>query len=156
MAASPSDEQDARRDSLPENPNWASFGLDPMVLTMSTINTDPETQPEEERTGEDVEKSLSAWICVVGAFLFLVPTFGTPNPHHIDICKETRLISKYQPGFMSSLGTVQSHLSNNQLRDYTEDEVGWISGMFLFVSLLLNVQVGPILDVHGPNIIGPA
>src|SRR5690242_2162219 len=58
-------------------------------------------------------------------------------------------------GFMNSLGTVQTYLSMNQLHDYSEGEVGWISGLFLFLSLILNVQVGPMVDVHGPNVIGP-
>ncbi|UZP35607.1 hypothetical protein NXS19_003423 [Fusarium pseudograminearum] len=128
-------DENVQRNSVQENANWAAFGLDPITATMSSINPDAEaqTQTEQETTGQDVEKSLAAWICVLGAFLTLIPTFG----------------------FMNSLGTVQTYLSMNQLHDYSEGEVGWISGMFLFLSLILNVQVGPMVDVHGPNVIGP-
>ncbi|KAF5656942.1 monocarboxylate transporter [Fusarium heterosporum] len=132
MIETPPEEENVQRISFQDNANWAAFGLDPIVATIPNINPDAEAQPEAH-SPEDVEKSFSAWICVLGAFLCLVPTFG----------------------FMNSLGTVQTYLSMNQLHDYSEGEVGWISGMFLFLSLILNVQVGPMVDVHGPNIIGP-
>ncbi|KAF5580232.1 monocarboxylate transporter 2 [Fusarium subglutinans] len=125
-------EQNIERNSLQENTNWAAFGLDPITATVSNISPDAEAQPEAD-SSQDVEKTFSAWICVLGSFLTLIPTFG----------------------FMNSLGTVQTYLSMNQLHDYSEGEVGWISGLFLFLSLILNVQVGPMVDVHGPNIIGP-
>ncbi|RBR04971.1 hypothetical protein FVER53590_08946 [Fusarium verticillioides] len=132
MADSTQQEQNVERTSLQENSNWASFGLDPITATVSNINPDAEAQPDADPR-QDVEKTVSAWICVLGSFLALIPTFG----------------------FMNSLGTVQTYLSMNQLHDYSEGEVGWISGLFLFLSLILNVQVGPMVDVHGPNIIGP-
>ncbi|KAF4344148.1 monocarboxylate transporter 2 [Fusarium beomiforme] len=132
MINSTQEEQNVQRNGSQENANWAAFGLDPITATMSNINTDAEAQPEAD-SREDVEKTASAWICVLGSFLALIPTFG----------------------FMNSLGTVQTYLSMNQLRNYSEGEVGWISGLFLFFSLILNVQVGPMVDVHGPNIIGP-
>ncbi|KAF5964639.1 monocarboxylate transporter 2 [Fusarium coicis] len=132
MADSTQQEQNVERTGLPENSNWASFGLDPITATVSNINPDAEAQPDADPR-QDAEKTVRAWICVLGSFLALIPTFG----------------------FMNSLGTVQTYLSMNQLHDYSEGEVGWISGLFLFLSLILNVQVGPMVDVHGPNIIGP-
>ncbi|PNP78090.1 hypothetical protein FNYG_08553 [Fusarium nygamai] len=132
MADSTQQEQNVERNSFQENSNWAAFGLDPITATVSNINPDAEAQPDAD-SRQDVEKTVSAWICVLGSFLALIPTFG----------------------FMNSLGTVQTYLSMNQLHDYSEGEVGWISGLFLFLSLILNVQVGPMVDVHGPNIIGP-
>ncbi|EEU39076.1 uncharacterized protein NECHADRAFT_42940 [Fusarium vanettenii 77-13-4] len=110
-----------------------AIGLEPIVVTMSNVNGDSETRSVAQSTGGDIESKMSAWVCVLGSFLCLTPTFG----------------------FMQSLGTVQSYLSLNQLKDYSEGEVGWISGMFLFLSLVFNLQVGPLFDVHGPNIIGP-
>ncbi|KAF5596383.1 monocarboxylate transporter 2 [Fusarium pseudocircinatum] len=133
MAGSTQQEQNVERDGSQENSNWASFGLDPITATVSNINPDAEAQPDAADSRQDVEKTVSAWICVLGSFLILIPTFG----------------------FMNSLGTVQTYLSMNQLHDYSEGEVGWISGLFLFLSLILNVQVGPMVDVHGPNVIGP-
>lgn len=148
MADSTQQEQNVERTSLQENSNWASFGLDPITATVSNINPDAEAQPDADPR-QDVEKTVSAWICVLGSFLALIPTFG----------KSTTPIdgpsTDHGSGFMNSLGTVQTYLSMNQLHDYSEGEVGWISGLFLFLSLILNVQVGPMVDVHGPNIIGP-
>ncbi|EMT70946.1 Putative transporter MCH4 [Fusarium odoratissimum] len=134
MVDSTQQEPNVQRNSSQENTNWAAFGLDPITATVSNINPDAEAQPDAD-SRQDVEKTVSAWICVLGSFLTLIPTFGK--------------------GFMNSLGTVQTYLSMNQLHDYSEGEVGWISGLFLFLSLILNVQVGPMVDVHGPNVIGP-
>ncbi|EGU76550.1 hypothetical protein FOXB_12924 [Fusarium oxysporum f. sp. conglutinans Fo5176] len=124
MVDSTRQEQNVQRSSSQENTNWAAFGLDPITATVSNINPDAEAQPDVD-SRQDVEKTVSAWICVLGSFLTLIPTF------------------------------VQTYLSMNQLHDYSEGEVGWISGLFLFLSLILNVQVGPMVDVHGPNVIGP-
>lgn len=56
---------------------------------------------------------------------------------------------------MSSLGTIQSYLSTNQLNSFTTGEVGWISSVYLFLALLLNVFVGPVFDAHGPRLLAP-
>ncbi|KAM0545453.1 hypothetical protein ACHAO7_008216 [Fusarium culmorum] len=90
-----------------------------------------ETQSTEDNnntTPVDIESSLSAWICVFGSFLFLMPTFG----------------------MMQSVGTYQSYLELNQLSNYTAGEIGWIPGMWMFLSMLVAIQVGPVLDQHGP------
>ncbi|EMT67169.1 Riboflavin transporter MCH5 [Fusarium odoratissimum] len=63
------------------------------------------------------------------------------------------LISSY--GFMNSLGTIQSHLTLNELSGYSVSQVGWISGTYLFLSLIFNFQIGSILDRYGPQILGP-
>ncbi|KAM0430992.1 hypothetical protein ACHAPT_005626 [Fusarium lateritium] len=130
------DEENPPQDVPPRDiPDGAAFaiGLEPIVVTMSNVNGDPDARSLAQSAGGDIESKTSAWMCVLGSFLCLVPTFG----------------------FMQSLGAVQSYLSINQLKDYSEGEVGWISGMFLFLSLVFNLQVGPLFDVHGPNIIGP-
>ncbi|KPM39571.1 hypothetical protein AK830_g7011 [Neonectria ditissima] len=81
----------------------------------------------------DVETDRGAWFCVLGALLFLIPSFG----------------------FMASLGTIQSYLSLNQLSDRSVGEVGWISGVYLFLSLISNFQIGSILDRYGPRVLSP-
>ncbi|KAI1012187.1 hypothetical protein LB503_004443 [Fusarium chuoi] len=58
-------------------------------------------------------------------------------------------------GFMNSLGTIQSHLTLNDLDGYSVSQVGWISGTYLFLSLIFNFQIGSILDRYGPQILGP-
>lgn len=56
---------------------------------------------------------------------------------------------------MNSLGTIQSYLTLNQLSDYSVSDVGWINGLYLFLSLILNFQIGSVLDRYGPQILGP-
>ncbi|KAH6970262.1 major facilitator superfamily domain-containing protein [Fusarium avenaceum] len=34
--------------------------------------------------------------------------------------------------------------------DYTAGEIGWIPGMYMFLSMLVAIQVGPVLDQRGP------
>ncbi|KAM5354548.1 hypothetical protein ACJ41O_001195 [Fusarium nematophilum] len=52
------------------------------------------------------ESSLNAWLCVLGAFTFVIPSFG----------------------FMQSVGTIQSYLKFNQLEGYSTGDIGWITG----------------------------
>ncbi|KAF4981477.1 hypothetical protein FZEAL_2720 [Fusarium zealandicum] len=141
MGLQRNDDETAQRE-VPGDAPTGAYGLEPIVVTMSNVNRDPESQSQAQSMGGDIESKASAWICVLGSFLFLVPSFVT----------DATILGS---GFMQSLGTVQSYLSINQLKDYSEGEVGWISGMFLFLSLVFNLQVGPLFDVHGPNIIGP-
>ncbi|OHE95006.1 riboflavin transporter MCH5 [Colletotrichum orchidophilum] len=81
----------------------------------------------------DIESRNSAWICVLGSFLFLMPSFG----------------------FMQSSGAIQSFLLENQLRDYSARDVGWITGVYSFLTMLLGIQAGPLMDVYGPKLLGP-
>jgi len=77
MIRSTPDKENVQRPSFQENANWAAYGLDPIMATMSNVNPDAEAQTNtQDAPGQDVEKSLSAWLCVLGSFLALVPTFG--------------------------------------------------------------------------------
>ena len=54
---------------------------------------------------------------------------------------------------MQSIGTFQSYLQLNQLHGYTASEVGWITGMYMFIGIFASVLIGPIIDQHGPRIL---
>lgn len=54
-------------------------------------------------------------------------------------------------GLMNTLGTFQAYLQTHQLAQYTEAEVGWIFGLYLFMSYCCGVQGGPIFDAMGPG-----
>ncbi|KAI8189282.1 Copper amine oxidase 1 [Colletotrichum sp. SAR 10_75] len=58
-------------------------------------------------------------------------------------------------GFMQSVGTVQSYLQLNQLSDYTARDLGWISGIFTSLGLLLGIQAGPLMDAYGTRLLAP-
>ncbi|KLU90336.1 hypothetical protein MAPG_09299 [Magnaporthiopsis poae ATCC 64411] len=82
----------------------------------------------------DIESSPLAWLCVLGAWLFLLPTYG----------------------FMQAIGVIQSYLQLHQLDAYSARDIGWITGMLTFLALLLGIQVGPVLDVYGSRYLAPA
>lgn len=56
---------------------------------------------------------------------------------------------------MQSVGTLQSYLQLNQLSHYSTARIGWITGMYMFLSYFFNIQVGPICDHYGPMVVGP-
>lgn len=56
---------------------------------------------------------------------------------------------------MQSVGTLQSYLQLNQLSNYSTGDIGWITGMHMFLSYFFNIQVGPICDHYGPMVVGP-
>ncbi|KAF2229643.1 MFS general substrate transporter, partial [Viridothelium virens] len=41
--------------------------------------------------------------------------------------------------------------AQNQLAHYTDSQIGWIPSVFVFLSLLLGVQFGPLFDRYGPR-----
>lgn len=54
-------------------------------------------------------------------------------------------------GLMNTIGTFQAYLQTHQLAQYTEAEVGWIFGLYLFMAYCCGVQAGPIFDAVGPK-----
>ncbi|KAF4439182.1 hypothetical protein F53441_12646 [Fusarium austroafricanum] len=82
---------------------------------------------------KDNESDWGAWSCVFGALLFMSSSYG----------------------FIASIGTVQSYLLHNQLKDHSVSQIGWISGLCLFLSLIPNFLIGSMLDRYGPRVLGP-
>ncbi|KAM5386481.1 hypothetical protein ACJZ2D_000444 [Fusarium nematophilum] len=105
----------------------------PSSVPPSELDDSHSSDSENELDKKDIESGLGAWLCVLAAVLFLISSYG----------------------FMNSLGTIQSHLSLNQLSKYSLSEVGWINGLYLFLSLVFNFQIGTILDRHGPQVLSP-
>ncbi|UPK95265.1 hypothetical protein LCI18_006200 [Fusarium solani-melongenae] len=111
----------------------------PTVDLESTMPSAPPSEPDNSHSDsekelekkKDIESDIGAWLCVLAAMFFLISSYG----------------------FMNSLGTVQSHLSLNQLSDFSTSEVGWINGVYLFLSLIFNFQIGSILDRYGPQLL---
>ncbi|KAI1495755.1 riboflavin transporter MCH5 [Biscogniauxia marginata] len=103
------------------------------AIAETVIQDVGELLPQLPQTTTDQEMSASAWLSVVGAFLFLFPSYG----------------------FIQSIGNIQSYLELNQLSAYTSRDVGWIVGVFTSLALLFGIQIGPLFDVYGPKILGP-
>ncbi|KAM0324412.1 hypothetical protein ACHAQA_008194 [Verticillium albo-atrum] len=56
---------------------------------------------------------------------------------------------------MQSVGVIQAYLQFNRLEDYSARDVGWITGMYTFLSLFLGIQVGPLMDKYGSRRLAP-
>lgn len=56
-------------------------------------------------------------------------------------------------GLINSSAVFESYFKNNQLRDYSHSEIGWIFSLYLFLVFFVGVQVGPVFDRHGPRIL---
>ncbi|KAK1471630.1 major facilitator superfamily transporter [Colletotrichum abscissum] len=84
-----------------------------------------------DKTSKELE--LPRWVCVIGSSLFLASSFG----------------------FSQSIGTLQSYLHLNQLRNYSARDIGWITGLDTALALLFGLQVGPLLDIYGPKCLAP-
>ncbi|GAM91606.1 hypothetical protein ANO11243_096580 [Dothideomycetidae sp. 11243] len=52
---------------------------------------------------------------------------------------------------MNSVGVFQAYLSDHQLRSHSEATVGWIFGVYGFLSFFCGVQAGPVFDAKGPR-----
>jgi MFS family permease len=105
------------------------------ATTLSKAMTQPleieEGAPQLDSEDSFPEGGLRAWLVVASAFLALFPSFG----------------------FMVSIGTMQDYWSQNQLRNYTSRDVGWIPSVFCYLALGLGIWVGPLFDRYGPKYI---
>ncbi|RAL10219.1 monocarboxylate transporter [Aspergillus homomorphus CBS 101889] len=72
---------------------------------------------------------LRSWLVVLGSSLLLLATYG----------------------LMNSVGVLQSYLETHQLSKYTSSNVGWVPGLYMFLSLAVGVFVGPLFDTYGPK-----
>lgn len=66
------------------------------------------------------EGGREAWSVVFGSFCGMVAAFG----------------------IMNTIGTFQTYLAANQLRNYSEGQIGWIFGVYVFTSFLGGIQIG--------------
>ncbi|KAK2739394.1 hypothetical protein FQN55_009467 [Onygenales sp. PD_40] len=75
------------------------------------------------------EGGCEAWMCLLGSAALALPSFG----------------------FQVAVGSVQDYMSTHQLAEYTVRDVGWITALFVFITLFLGVHVGPLFDRYGPR-----
>lgn len=75
------------------------------------------------------EGGRAAWLSLAGCFCAWMASFG----------------------LMNTVGTFQAYLQTHQLSAYSEAEVGWIFGLYLFMAYCCGVQAGPIFDAVGPR-----
>lgn len=75
------------------------------------------------------EGGVQAYLCVFGSFCGLMAALG----------------------MMNTLGTYQSYLSTHQLQTSSSSAIGWIFGLYAFLSFFSGLQIGPVFDALGPR-----
>ncbi|OJK03083.1 hypothetical protein ASPACDRAFT_76156 [Aspergillus aculeatus ATCC 16872] len=75
------------------------------------------------------EGGLEAWLVVFGSFMGLVGSLGLVN----------------------TIGTLQAYIESHQLKDYSSGNIGWIFGVYAFLTFFCGIQIGPIFDAKGPR-----
>ncbi|CAG8954619.1 hypothetical protein HYFRA_00004538 [Hymenoscyphus fraxineus] len=116
----------------------------PVIVSENTPQTHIESEvPDEKQTRQPDESSvtalddkddfpeggLKAWSVVVGAFCGGFSVFGIIN----------------------STAVLLDYFQQNQLKDKTASQIGWIFGLGLFATFFLGAPVGPIFDAYGPR-----
>lgn len=48
------------------------------------------------------------------------------------------------------MGVFHAYLGEHQLADYSESSIGWILGVFVFLTFFCGIFIGPLFDMHGP------
>ncbi|KAA8903589.1 major facilitator superfamily domain-containing protein [Sphaerosporella brunnea] len=88
-----------------------------------------EVPEEAKEEPEYPEGGRQAWTVVFGSLVSMTASFG----------------------MMNSIGTLHAHLSENQLKGHSEGQIGWIFGVYSFLSFLGGILIGPIFDAFGPK-----
>lgn len=96
--------------------------------TPNSLTRTPTVDPEDASITYP-EGGLAAWLVVFGSFCGLLAVLG----------------------IMNSVGIYQAYLSTNQLASHGESEIGWIFGLYVFISFGAGIQIGPVFDAHGPR-----
>lgn len=106
----------------------------PAKLEMpATDSVDVSTQVDGSREQGDCysltypEGGREAWGVVFGSFCLFMSVFGIINTSAV----------------------FQSYFLENQLKEYSPSEVGWIFSAYLFVVYFVGLGVGPIFDRYG-------
>ncbi|KAF2123416.1 MFS general substrate transporter [Dothidotthia symphoricarpi CBS 119687] len=89
------------------------------------------SEPSNEEELSYPEGGLEAWLVVFGSFCGMLCCYG----------------------YMNSISTYQAYLSTHQLRDYSGSSTGWIFSIYISLTFLCSIFVGPIFDAQGSRVL---
>ncbi|KZV95968.1 MFS general substrate transporter [Exidia glandulosa HHB12029] len=104
-------------------------GMEHVKESVSLEGSRDGTQSEDSITYP--EGGLTAWSVAFSAWCSMMAAFGIIN----------------------SMGVFQAYVSTTLLPSYSPDAIGWIFGIYVFVSYFCGVQIGPIFDAKGPTLL---
>lgn len=126
------DELPSEPDALEDQHGRHSSSSDEAEQDRSAYNMETATRVSTDPYGNTYpEGGLEAWLVVFGSFMGLFGSLGLVN----------------------TIGTFQAYLSTNQLKDYSDGSIGWIFGVYAFLTFFCGVQVGPVFDAKGPRLL---
>lgn len=102
-------------------------GINSPPVRIGNENAPSESNPALQNEAELIsypEGGFAAWLVVFGAFCGLCGGVGT----------------------MNTMGAFQKHISQYQLRNYSDGDIGWIFGIYAFLSYSFSLIVGPLFD----------
>lgn len=94
-----------------------------------TSSHEPECGDEPEITYP--EGGVAAWVVAIGSWCSMTAGLGLVN----------------------SVGVFEVYVSTSLLPSYSANAIGWIFGIYVFVSYFCGVQIGPIFDAEGPRVL---
>ncbi|KAI9789911.1 MAG: hypothetical protein M1816_005680 [Peltula sp. TS41687] len=127
-----------------------TYGAGPACLPIVTSSAEEETRcpgqndgskedstpskTEIQSDGDAItypEGGLRAWLVVFGSLCAMIASFG----------------------LMNSIGVFQEYLGSHQLKDHNAGTIGWIFGVYVFLSFFCGLQIGPVFDAKGPRLL---
>ncbi|KAK5046343.1 hypothetical protein LTR84_008487 [Exophiala bonariae] len=107
----------------------ASLQLDSLRRRTAAVDVSGDQASDQAEAAEwsFPEGGKEAWRCLFGSFALMVPSFG----------------------FQAAIGAVHDYIATHQLSSHSQRDIGWISAVMVFLTLLLGVQVGPLFDRYG-------
>lgn len=121
---------DPEKTPVPATAPEQQAGLEYGAIESSSTGDSP-TEHHHEPNLEFPEGGLQAWLVVFGSFCGMFSVYGLIN----------------------TAAVFESYFSENQLRDYSSSQIGWIFSLYLFVVFIVGIQVGPVFDKYGPRLI---
>lgn len=113
--------------------NLKTYATPPGLEMPTTDSGNVSTQVDSSRDQGDrysltyPEGGRTAWGVVFGSFCLFMSVFGIINTSAV----------------------FQSYFLENQLKEYSPSEVGWIFSTYLFMVYFVGLGVGPVFDRHG-------
>jgi MFS family permease len=125
--------QEREQEQTPATPDGEFYRTASTVASSRrSVHRDPVSRVTTDAEGNVYpEGGTEAWLVVFGSFLGLFGSLGLVN----------------------TIGTFQAYIESHQLKEYSSGSIGWIFGMYAFLTFFCGVQIGPIFDARGPRLL---
>lgn len=99
-----------------------------LVDSDDELSCSPDCTLQSPSPSECPDGGLRAWTVAFGAWCGMMPSMGLLN----------------------SMGVLQTFVTEHQLNEYTETDIGWIFGVFTFFVYFGGIQIGTSLPFPQP------